>query len=63
MSFNMIVPFFFPHSRTVHLDTIQSFVYSTDAQLDCSKHAKIYIKIYIKIYMEGAPSRDLLQVP
>jgi len=25
------------HSCTVHLDTIESFIYPTDAQLDCSK--------------------------
>ena len=38
------------HSCTVHLDTIESFIYPTDAQLDCSKN----VKIYIKIYMRGA---------
>jgi len=27
----------FFHSCTVHLDTIESFIYPTDAQLDCSK--------------------------
>jgi hypothetical protein len=27
---------FFLHSCTVHLDTIDSFIYPTDAQLDCS---------------------------
>jgi hypothetical protein len=36
------------HSLTVHLDTIQSFIYPTDAQLDCYKNDKIYIKIYIR---------------
>ena len=36
----------------MHLDTIESFIYPTDAQLDCSKN----IKIYIKIYMRGAPT-------
>jgi len=35
----------------VHLDTIESFIYPTDAQLDCSKN----VKIYIKIYMRDAP--------
>ena len=30
---------------------IESFIYPTDAQLDCSKN----VKIYIKIYMRGAP--------
>jgi len=34
----------------MHLDTIESFIYPTDAQLDCSKN----VKIYIKIYMRGA---------
>jgi len=28
--------YFFSHSCTVHLDTIESFIYPTDAQLDCS---------------------------
>jgi len=32
------------HSCTVHLDTIESFIYPTVAQLDCSKNVKIYIK-------------------
>ena len=34
------------YSCAVHLDTIESFIYPTDAQLDCSKNIKIYIKIY-----------------
>jgi len=34
----------------VHLDTIESFIYPTDAQSDCSTN----VKIYIKIYMRGA---------
>jgi len=38
------------YSCTVHLDTIESFIYPTDAQLDCSRN----VKIYIKIYMRGA---------
>jgi hypothetical protein len=38
------------HSCTVHIDTIESFVYPTDAQIDCSKT----VKICIKIYMRGA---------
>jgi hypothetical protein len=33
---------------TVHLHTIESFIYPTDAQLDCSKN--------VKIYMRGAPT-------
>jgi len=37
-----------PHSCTVHLDTIESFIYPNDAQLDCSKN--------VKIYMRGAPT-------
>jgi len=31
---------------------MESFIYPTDAQLDCSKN----VKIYIKIYMRGAPT-------
>jgi len=42
----------FLHSCTVHLDAIESFIYPTDAQLDCSRN----VKIYIKIYMRGAPT-------
>ena len=38
------------HSCTVHLDTIECFIYPTDAQLYYSKN----VKIYIKIYMRGA---------
>ena len=30
----------------------ESFIYPTDAQLDCSKN----VKIYIKIYKRGAPT-------
>ena len=33
----------------MHLDTIESFIYPTDAQLDCSKNDKIYIKIYMRV--------------
>jgi hypothetical protein len=40
------------YSCTVHLDTIESFIYPTDAQLDCSKN----VKIHIKIYKRGAPA-------
>jgi len=32
----------------MHLDPIESFIYPTDVQLDCSKDAKIYIKIYMR---------------
>jgi hypothetical protein len=39
---------YFFHSRTVHLDAIESFIYPTDAQLDCSKNVKNYIKIYMR---------------
>jgi len=28
----------------VHLDTIEYFIYPTDAQIDCSKNVKIYIR-------------------
>ena len=38
------------HSCTMYSDAIESFIYPTDAQLDCSKN----VKIYIKIYMRGA---------
>jgi hypothetical protein len=38
------------HNSTLHLDTVESFIYPTDAQIDCSKN----VKIYIKIYMRGA---------
>jgi len=27
---------------------IQSFIYPNDAQIDCSKNAKLYIKIYMR---------------
>jgi len=47
---NVLTHFFFFHSCTVHLDAIESFIYPTDAQLDCSKN----VKIYIKICMRGA---------
>jgi len=42
----------FFHSCAVHLDTIESFIHPTDAQLDYSKN----VKIYVKIYMRGAPT-------
>ena len=42
----------FFHNCPVHLDTIESFIYPTDAQLDCSKS----VKIYVKIYMRGVPT-------
>ena len=32
----------------MHLDTIDSFIYPTDAQMDFSKNVKIYIKIYMR---------------
>ena len=38
------------HSCAVYLVAIQSFIYPTVAQTDCSKN----VKIYIKIYMRGA---------
>jgi len=38
-----IFPHYF-HSCTMHLDTIKSFVYPTDAQLDCSKMLKFTLK-------------------
>jgi hypothetical protein len=42
------------HIRTVHLDIIQSFIYSpTGALVSCLKNN---IKIYIKIYIETAPT-------
>jgi len=36
----------------MQLDTIESFIYQTDAQLDCSKN----VQISTKIYMRGAPT-------
>ena len=37
------------YSCTVHLDTIEYFIYLTDAQLDCSKkNAQFYITIYMR---------------
>jgi len=36
----------------VHLDTIDYFIYPTNAKLDSSKN----VKIYITIYMRGAPT-------
>jgi hypothetical protein len=45
-----ILFFFYFFCCTVHIGTIESFIYPTDAQLDCSKN----VKIYIKIYMRGA---------
>jgi hypothetical protein len=36
----------------VHLDSIDSFVYPTDSQLDFSNK----VKIYIEIYMKGSPT-------
>jgi len=38
--------------RAISSDGIDSLIYPTDAQLDCSKN----VKIYIKIYMRGAPT-------
>jgi len=32
----------------VQLDTIASFIYATDVQLDCSKNVKIYFKFYMR---------------
>jgi hypothetical protein len=41
------------HSDTLTTTaTLESFIYPTYAQLDCSKN----VKIYIKIYMRGAPT-------
>jgi hypothetical protein len=40
---NFCIYYVFFHSCTVPLDIIESFVYPTDAQLDCSKNVKIYI--------------------
>ena len=36
----------------LNINTVESFIYPNDAQLDCSKN----VKIYIKIYMRGAPT-------
>jgi hypothetical protein len=40
------------HSCNVNLDTVESFIYPTDARLYCSKN----VKIYFKFYMKGAPT-------
>jgi len=37
------------HICTVRPDTIESFIYPTDAQLDCSKNVKICIKICMRV--------------
>jgi len=39
----------FFYSCMVHLDNIESLIYSTDAQVDCSKNSKIYITIYMRV--------------
>jgi hypothetical protein len=36
------------HSCTVHFDNIESFIYPTDVQIDCSKNVTNYIKIYVR---------------
>ena len=36
-------------SSAVKVDTKQSLIYPTDAQLDCSKNVKIYIEIYMRV--------------
>jgi hypothetical protein len=41
------------HNCTVHFDIIKSFVYPTDAQLDCSKKM---LKMYSKIHIKSAPT-------
>jgi len=46
MDMGKVVSIFFFRSFTVHLGTIESFIYPSDAQLDCSKNVKIYIYIY-----------------
>ena len=48
--------FFFFHGWTVHLDTIESFIYPTDAQLDCSKNVKIYMRSAATCFGSSQPS-------
>jgi len=35
-------------SRKINILLIETFIYPTDAQIDCSKNGKIYIKIYMR---------------
>ena len=39
------------HSCTVHLDTIASFIYPTDAQLDCSKMLNFTLKFTWEVFL------------
>ena len=41
-----------PALSFMYHSNVDSFIYPTDAQLDCSKN----VKIYIKIDMRGAPT-------
>jgi hypothetical protein len=40
---------FYFHSCTVHLDTIDSFIYPTDAQPECPKMLKFTLKLYMRV--------------
>jgi hypothetical protein len=46
--------YLFFHICTVHLDAIESFIYPTDAQLDCSKRMlKLTLQFTLKILLNG----------
>ena len=40
----------------MHLDTIESFIYPTDAKLDCSKNIKIYMRVAPTCFRFSQPS-------
>jgi hypothetical protein len=44
------------HSCTVHPYTVESFIYPTDAQLDCSKNVKIYMRGAATCFGSSQPS-------
>ena len=39
------------HSCTVHLDTIESVIYPTDTQLDCSKMLKFKFRVCSSVHL------------
>jgi len=44
--------YFFPHSCTVHLEAIKSFIYPTHVQLECSKiMSKFTLKFILKMLL------------
>jgi hypothetical protein len=48
---NLVSCFPFSHSCTVHLDTIESFIYPTNTQLECSKILKFTLKFTGKLLL------------